>query len=131
MRGQVLGMRGQAASVSVVARGPEPRRFLERPDLFGGRGRDEPLEWREASDLKSELAAAYFQHLVAYQLKRALEDAGHTVETLARKTGVTAETIRRKLRGEERASLEDILGWALEYGIDLLPIFESRDDLLP
>lgn len=116
----------------MVARGPEPRRFLERPDLFGDRGRDEALGWRETpSHLKSELAAAYFQHLVAYQLKRALEDAGHTVETIARKTGVTAETIRRKLRGEERASLEDILGWALEYGIDLLPIFESRDDLLP
>lgn len=50
---------------------------------------------------------------------------------LARKTGVTAETIRRELGGEERASLEDILGWALKYGIDLLPVFESREDLLP
>ena len=117
-----------------VARGPEPRRFLQRPDLFGDRGQNDPLAWEPAPDDptgKGELAAAYFQHLVAFQLKRALEERGDTVEGFADKLGVAAETLRRKLRGEDRASLEDILTWALEYGIDLLPVIENREDLLP
>lgn len=134
LRGRVLETRGSAASVLVVARGPEPRRFLQRPDLFGDRGKNDPLPWDEsAEDLaaQGELAAAYFQHLVVFQLKRALEDRGESVEDLARRLGVTAETLRRKFRGEDRASLEDMLAWSLEYGIDLLPVIENRDDLLP
>lgn len=118
----------------VADRGPEPRRFLQRPDLFGDRGKNDPLAWStEPENLaeQGELAAAYFQHLVVYQLKRALEDRGETVEDLVRRLGVTAETLRRKFRGEDRASLEEMLSWAIEYGIDLLPVIEDRDDLLP
>lgn len=104
------------------------------PDLFGDRGKNDPLEWAPAPehlDEIGELAAAYYQHLVVYQLKRALEDRNETVEDLARIVRVTPETLRRKFRGEDRAALEEITAWAIEYGIDLLPVIEGREDLLP
>lgn len=118
----------------VADRGPEPRRYLKRPHLFGDRGKEDPLEWEEPADTlseKADLAAAYYQHLVVFQLRRALEDLEVSTEDLGDKLGVTAETLRRKFRGEDRASLSDILGWALEYGVDLLPQPEDKDELLP
>lgn len=92
------------------------------------------MEWKKGGDALAEqadLAAAYYQHLVVFQLKRAMEDLEVSTEELADKLGVTAETLRRKFRGEDRASLADILAWVLEYGVDLLPQPEDKDELLP
>lgn len=77
------------------------------------------------------LAAAYYQHRAALQVRRAQDGSQEFVEDLATRLEITADTLRRKLRGEDRVSLDEILRWTLELGIDIMPAPEDSSNLLP
>ncbi len=56
---------------------------------------------------------------------------GETVEDLAARLVMNPTTLNRKLLGQWWASLEEILAWVLDLGIDVLPVVDSTDELLP
>lgn len=72
---------------------------------------------------------AYYTHQAALAVRRSLAERGLTQRELAQRLAVKDETLGRKLRGEAWASLRDVLTWARELGIDMLPAPESREEL--
>ncbi len=108
-----------------------PRQFLERPELFGRR---EDAVWDPvamAKEARAVVAASYFQHVAACTVVAKAQHAGDSVVKIAGKLDVVEGTLRRKPYGESPARLDDLIGWALVYGVDVLPPVESTDDLFP
>jgi len=50
---------------------------------------------------------------------------------LASQLNETVHNLRRKLRGQAVASLEDVCAWALRTGAEVLSAPSSRKDLVP
>ena len=106
-----------------------PRLLLSDPGSFGYLR----AQWPEpGSDplARAELAAAFYIHQVVLALRRSLTERGLSQRELAAQLGVNEETLGRKIRGESWASLADVLSWAIELGIDLLPAPAGREELL-
>lgn len=128
-RGRVLARRGklyQGGRMPVSG----PRELLIDPSRFGYRD----AEWLDSPrdpQARAELAAGFHIHQAVLALRRTLAEHGLTQNELAERIGVNADTLGRKMRGEAWASLKDLMAWALELGIDLLPVHDSREDLLP
>lgn len=109
---------------------PGPRHLLTDPSKFGYRD----AGWTEEPTdpvARAELAAGYFIHQVVLAARRALAERGMTQKELASRLGVNPETLGRKLRGEAWASIGDVVSWAYELGVDLLPAPAEREELLP
>jgi hypothetical protein len=66
--------------------------------------------------------AARTQHAVALRVRAQLAANGLTVAQLADELHTDAEGLRRKLRGEKWAALQDIASWSLALGTDLLVV---------
>ncbi len=64
-------------------------------------------------------------------LRRTLTEHVITHRDFAARIGVNEDTLGRKIRGEAWASVQDLLPWFLEFGIDLLPNPESSEQVLP
>ena len=78
------------------------------------------------------MAAAFFQHRVAVAVLDSLAmSVGWSTRRMASEVDAKHDTLMRKLYGQNQASLCDMLGWALVLGVDVLPVIESKDDLLP
>lgn len=109
---------------------PGPRELLEDPSRFGYR---DALWKSPAADpqARAEVAAGYHIHQAVLALRRTLAEQGLAQTELAERLGVKADYLGRKMRGESWASIQDLKAWALELGIDLLPVYDSRDELLP
>lgn len=112
----------------------EPRSFLVDPKLFG----DESAEWLTGVDLSDRemrfgLARAYLQHHASATLRAEAKAAGSDLGSFAtgRLDYSDPEDFRRKLRGETPFVLRELLEWILDFGIDVLPVLESRDGVLP
>mgnify|MGYP003762313115 CR=1 FL=1 len=114
---------------------------FERPLTSAGRSRDalNPPLYSNASwpqtptdpPARSKMVTAFYIHQVVLALRRTLTEQGVSQSELADRLGVSAETLGRKIRGETWAGLTDILSWALELGVDLLPVPAEREELLP
>ena len=77
------------------------------------------------------MAAAYRQHLVAVATLEALAARGQDHHQLAERLGQAPDRVRRKLHGEVPMSLEDMMAYALDAGIQILPEVSRPEDLLP
>ena len=108
-----------------------PKEFLDQPGLYGRRDDAAWDEKQVRAAERSHVAAAYFQHLAACTVLAKAQHAGHSLEVMAGRVGSTEDTLRRKLYGESPARLDEILAWALAYGIDVLPEPDDVDQLLP
>lgn len=109
-----------------------PRSFLVDPAAFG----TPDAEWRTDVDLDDEDAAvdlmvAWLQHSASLRLRDEAATQGITVGELARRLGWDPETFRRRLRGEQRMTLEDMLSWVRRYGVDVLPELHRTEDWFP
>lgn len=80
---------------------------------------------------QSDVAMAYLQHRVACVVERSLGHSQRTFRDLAEAFGDDPETVRRKLKGHLRMSLEDLIKCILEFGVDVLPPLQDRSELLP
>ena len=109
---------------------PGPRELLEDPSRFGYRD----ARWKNpgpGTQARAEVAAGFHIHQAVLALRRTLAEQGVAQTELAERIGVKPDYLRRKMRGESWASIQDLKAWALELGIDLLPVYDSREDLLP
>jgi len=79
----------------------------------------------------ARIAAAYHQHLVAVATLEALAARGEDHQQLAARLGQQPDRVRRKLHGEVPMSLEDVMAYVLDAGIQILPEINGPDDLLP
>lgn len=107
-----------------------PRDLCRDPAKFGTRD----VDWIDPGtnpELVDDLMVAYFIHHSVLALRRTLAERGMTQRELAAKLRVKEENLGRKMRGETWASLRDVLKWADQLGIDLLPVLNSRDELRP
>lgn len=109
---------------------PGPRHLLADPARFGYSNASWP-QIPTDPPARAELVTAFYVHQVVLALRRTLTEQGVSQRELADRLGVSAETLGRKIRGETWAGLTDILAWALELGVDLLPVPAEREELLP
>lgn len=126
---RVLAVRGYLGQRGVMP-SAGPRDLCLDPTKFGTRD----VEWIEPGgdpDLVDDLMVAYFIHQSVLALRRTLAEKGMTQRELAEKLRVKEENLGRKMRGETWASLRDVLKWADQLGIDLLPEPGSSEDLFP
>lgn len=109
----------------------EPRKLCRDPSKFG----TVEVEWLQPGDgphaAEEDLVVAFYTHQAALAVRRSLAERGMTQREFAQRLGIKDETLGRKLRGEAWASLRDLLTWARELGIDVLPAPESREELVP
>lgn len=59
----------------------------------------------------AQILAAHAQHLVCLEVKRYLDNTGSTIAALASYLGDKPDTLQRKFRGEQQASLADMVQW--------------------
>lgn len=101
-----------------------PARFAADEDTFG---RLDAAEFTSAAGLlanqRAELAAAMLQHQVALEATEVLAGRSLEVADLARAARTDVDHLRRKLRGQVRASLEDLLCWTDILGLGTLSGF--------
>jgi hypothetical protein len=76
-------------------------------------GRQERVEVVAAGNRKeaAQILAAHAQHLVCLEVKRYLDNTGSTIAALASYLGDKPDTLQRKFRGEQQASLADMVQW--------------------
>ena len=106
----------------------QPRRFVHPQDRDGF-GKSLSLRWPAAPGSDALRAAAYRQHLLALNVRLSRKARSLSVAALASSLGVQAETLRRKLRGEQFMSAEDEAMLALFFhGASIIP---PPEELLP
>lgn len=108
----------------------KPRSYLAA-DFETMFGRIEEVGWRKESVrvAPSMLSASYRQHLLAFNLRRAMRAQRETQADLAKRVGMDTETLRRKVRGEYLISWEEASRLALAFPQqDIIP---SGDLMLP
>lgn len=59
----------------------------------------------------AEILAAHAQHLVALEVTALLKDRSSSIAALAEHLGEKPDTLHRKFRGEQRASLAEMIEW--------------------
>lgn len=123
---------GSLRSMASPERTASPRTYLMDPSAFG----TAEAVWRTDVDLNDEQVAvdvmlSWLQHLASYRLRDEAASRGMTVGDLADQVGWDAETLRRRLRGEQRMTLEDLLSWVRRYGVDVVPPLENPEDWFP
>lgn len=107
----------------------QPREYLQRPDWFGRRP-DAALTSKPGSlPERGNRGAARYQHLAACQVRRILDEQQTTTEEFAAQLCITADTLRRKLRGETVTTMPEIIAWTIALGIEVLPAPNSVDEL--
>jgi len=110
----------------------KPRDFLITPEHFGRRSETPWVKPPVDEGERRRLAAAYFQHRVAYEVLEAIAvDRSLTVERFAQRVGMKTDTLKRKLYGADVARLEEILEWAYQMGVHVLPVIQEREQLYP
>lgn len=103
---------------------PAPRTYLEDPRQYG---RTAQPAWKSVPAAeRAALRAAQIQHELAYQVRQALAPEHDTplgprrdhgtltqgLRALAEATGDSLDYLRRKLHGEQTATLTDLINWA-------------------
>ncbi len=90
----------------------EPRQWLSETTRRNfGKHRD--VEVVEAKDRRqaAEILAAYAQHVVALEVTQHLKAKSSSIAALAEHLGEKPDTLQRKFRGEQRASLAEMIEW--------------------
>ena len=101
---------------------------MQNPRDFGRKYR--PALTKTRYFTPAERASSWFQHQVAFAATQELKALGETTEWLAGRLNVTKPWLLKKLHGQAPASLQDLLAWALELGVQILPEVESAASLL-
>jgi hypothetical protein len=106
-----------------------PRNWLVAPEFFGERI---DAQWkRHLKSQETDVALAYLQHRLACAVQSSLGHSRRTTSDFASALGDQTDTLRRKLNGYIRITLEDLLKWAMEVGVDVVPLPQDRSELLP
>jgi len=88
--------------------------------------------WNDDHGLsQKERAWAIYQHRAALAVTKFLERNEHSIGWLAQKLGEDTAWLTRKLHGQAPADLGDIMSWALELGIEVLPTFGFKHEIAP
>lgn len=77
----------------------------------------------------AEVAWALFQHLAATSVVEELNYLGRDYRWFAKRLGVNAAWLLRKLRGHVPADLGEILTWGLVLGVHVLPAIDDPETL--
>jgi hypothetical protein len=102
----------------------EPRSWLHARDRDRF-GREGSVQWRHPRTVGEEVEAhaAMIQHRVVAQVRRAADERGWSVKALATTVNercprhkASADTMRRKFRGEVPASCADMIAWLVVAG---------------
>jgi hypothetical protein len=88
-----------------------------------------PLWVSETSLSQREIAWAVFQHRAALAVKQAMLNQRSDLTKLAKALGEDEAWLRRKLYGQAPADIGDVMAWALELGIDIVPELNSVEEL--
>lgn len=107
----------------------EPRSWLIASQFFGTRIDARWRRYLKAEEL--DVALAYLQHQMACAVRGALGNSGRTHGDFATCLGDNVDTVRKKLKGEVRMTLEDVLKWARELGVDVIPFPQGWSEMLP
>lgn len=107
---------------------------MERPNRFaGGHFRHADDQWSvSVADNAVDVAAAWLQFKLARQIWQLTTRKRLNLEALADQLGQSVEAQRKKLSGEQPASLRDLVGWIMTTGnmaYDALPREDA--DLFP
>lgn len=113
MAGLSSSLSSQAHSVNVVAGTKEPRVALSNPRQFGRVKLPPTL----ASASPAHKRAAVLQSELARRTREEASRRDTSVEALAHDLGISAETLRRQLRGEQPMTLERMWAIAIHLGI--------------
>lgn len=107
---------------------PPPKTLLAEPSRFGTSDEE---GWVIARRPPPEVAAVYLQHRVAMAVRQHVGFARGSHAALALQLGMKPETLRKKLNGELRLNVVDLMAFMLEIGVDIVPPFDDRESLLP
>jgi hypothetical protein len=107
----------------------KPAWIFENPRHFGRHERPEIDFDFEMTD--AERAWAWYQHRVALEVHRELGHRAMTVEQFAAQLGKDQAWLTRKLHGQAPADLGEMLEWALQLGVQVLPVIDNTDDIQP
>lgn len=95
-------------------------------------GRTEVPRLAKNSELSgSEFAWAWYQHRVSFEVHRALQGRGKSVEDFAQVLGADVAWLTRKLHGQAPADIGEMFEWALRLDVSILPPIDEKKDLLP
>lgn len=114
-------LRLSTPTVNVVAGTREPRVALSNPRQFGRVKLPPTL----ASAAPAHAQAAIVQSELARRAREEVSRRDTSVEDLAHDLGISAETLRRQLRGEQPMTLERMWAIALHLGIRLTTSVED------
>jgi transcriptional regulator with XRE-family HTH domain len=78
-----------------------------------------------------EAAWAIFQHRASRAVLQELRASGTTIDDLAEKLGDDPAWLQRKLHGQTPVDLGDVMAWALEYGVHIIPVFDESSEMKP
>ena len=107
---------------------------MKPPNRFAGSHfREAGSDWTiKASDEPADVAAAWLHFKVAREVWAGIAQGRFTVNQLARQLAQSPEAQRKKLSGEQPASLRDLAGWIMVVGeraYEAMPRTDS--DLVP
>jgi len=100
----------------------QPRDFVE-PAEAQAFGRAKTITWLAPTDAtRAEGSAAYRQHVITVAANAAMKAKGETRGQLAERIGTGAETLRRKLRGEQWLTFVDVSVLAQAFSPGTIPV---------
>lgn len=107
----------------------EPRKWLSEATRrrFGKQRAVEVVEARDRRQA-AEVLAAHVQHLVVLEVTQSLRARSSSIAALAEHLGEKPDTLQRKFRGEQRASLAEMIEWM--SATNLLRRFERIFDAI-
>ena len=105
----------------------KPARICANPRHFG---RIPTPQWADPCPLDpTETAWAIFQHRAAVAVMLELRAAGETTADLAERLGEDPAWLTRKLHGQTPIDIGDVMKWAAELGVQIIPVFDDGMEL--
>lgn len=102
-----------------------PCKYLRHHQQFGF---TDPPVWKPVpADKRFELEAARVQHEWARQVRIQLRRLDLELEAIAEQVGITAEQLRRLLRGESALTLPRMLQISAAVGLDATVVFKAAE----
>jgi hypothetical protein len=107
----------------------KPARVFANPRHFARRSQP---AWADPCPLTpTEAAWAIFQHRASRAVLQELRANEKTIEDLAATLGEDPSWLQRKLHGQTPVDLGDVMAWALEFGVHIIPVFDKSSEMKP
>lgn len=104
---------------------------MVEPRAYSGAShfREAPERWGPVQDPDGpDLAAAWLQYRVARLIWAEIDSGRQTLKSIGELLGQSSESQRRKLAGEQVASLRDLLAWVMLSGYQAFEALPTEDD---